>query len=352
METPEVAVKPEQSTFTCEFKGNTHEYFKIWIVNIALTICTLGIYSAWAKVRTRRYFETHTFVNGANFDYHANPLSILKGRLIMGALFLTYTVGGKISPAFSGVAAVLFTAVFPWILVRSMIFNLSNTSYRGVRFGFDGSVKESYRVYLKTILFTIVTFGFGYPKTVEWNKKYLIDHSRYGKSRFLLNLQNESFFPIYYQSILFYLMAAIPTGVIAFIITKIATAADPTLGKMMIGFSLVFVFYLSAIVAWSFIFASSFILEGNHLEIGPFKTKAGNTATPLLFVYITNILACAFTLGLLYPWARVRLTKEKLKLLVIEGPAAGVDTFESGELAPQGASADAASDFFNIDLGF
>ena len=39
-----------------EFRGDGAEYFKIWIVNILLTIVTLGIYSAWAKVRNNRYF--------------------------------------------------------------------------------------------------------------------------------------------------------------------------------------------------------------------------------------------------------------------------------------------------------
>src|SRR6059058_745587 len=34
-----------------EFTADPKEYFRIWIVNLALTIVTLGIYSAWAKVR-------------------------------------------------------------------------------------------------------------------------------------------------------------------------------------------------------------------------------------------------------------------------------------------------------------
>ncbi|MDX2410346.1 MAG: DUF898 family protein [Woeseiaceae bacterium] len=32
-------------TATVRFTGNAGEYFKIWIVNIALTVVTLGIYS-------------------------------------------------------------------------------------------------------------------------------------------------------------------------------------------------------------------------------------------------------------------------------------------------------------------
>jgi uncharacterized membrane protein YjgN (DUF898 family) len=40
-----------------EFRGTGGEYFRIWIVNLLLTILTLGIYSAWAKVRQLRYLD-------------------------------------------------------------------------------------------------------------------------------------------------------------------------------------------------------------------------------------------------------------------------------------------------------
>src|SRR6266404_7232639 len=70
-----------------EFTAHAGEYFRIWIVNLALTIVTLGIYSAWAKVRKRRYFYGHTRIDGESFEYRANPVAILKGRLIAVALF-------------------------------------------------------------------------------------------------------------------------------------------------------------------------------------------------------------------------------------------------------------------------
>ena len=43
-----------------EFTGTAGEYFRIWIVNIALTVVTLGIYGAWAN----QEFDTgiNTFV--------------------------------------------------------------------------------------------------------------------------------------------------------------------------------------------------------------------------------------------------------------------------------------------------
>ena len=47
---------PATSIEPFRFTGTAREYFGIWIVNILLTIVTLGIYSAWAKVRRMRYF--------------------------------------------------------------------------------------------------------------------------------------------------------------------------------------------------------------------------------------------------------------------------------------------------------
>lgn len=64
------------------FHGNGKEYFGIWIVNILLTIVTLGIYSAWAKVRNLQYFYGNTELDGASFQFLAKPVTILKGRLI------------------------------------------------------------------------------------------------------------------------------------------------------------------------------------------------------------------------------------------------------------------------------
>ena len=54
-----------------EFRGNGGEYFRIWIVNLLLTIVTLGIYSAWAKVRRLRYFYGNTYLDGHPFEFQA-----------------------------------------------------------------------------------------------------------------------------------------------------------------------------------------------------------------------------------------------------------------------------------------
>ena len=51
----EIPPQPAETFHPVEFTATASEYFRIWIVNVALTIVTLGIYSAWAKARKRRY---------------------------------------------------------------------------------------------------------------------------------------------------------------------------------------------------------------------------------------------------------------------------------------------------------
>ncbi|MGA3159250.1 MAG: DUF898 family protein, partial [Steroidobacteraceae bacterium] len=55
---------PPAVLFPAEFRGEGGEYFRIWIVNLLLTLLTLGIYSAWAKVRKQRYLYSNTSVAG------------------------------------------------------------------------------------------------------------------------------------------------------------------------------------------------------------------------------------------------------------------------------------------------
>jgi uncharacterized membrane protein YjgN (DUF898 family) len=49
-----IPAQPAGDSIALEFTGCAGEYFRIWIVNVCLSVLTLGIYSAWAKVRRKR----------------------------------------------------------------------------------------------------------------------------------------------------------------------------------------------------------------------------------------------------------------------------------------------------------
>ena len=80
------------------YTGDSSEYFKIWIVNIFLTIITLGIYSAWAKVINTKYIYQNINIDGHRLDYIADPLSILIGRLIATVFLVAFVLVANFFP--------------------------------------------------------------------------------------------------------------------------------------------------------------------------------------------------------------------------------------------------------------
>ena len=129
-------MRREQFTFT----GTTREYFGIWIVNVLLTIVTLGVYSAWAKVRRQRYFYGNTWLAGASFDYHARPVRILIGRLIVLGVLVAYNLALQFQPILGGLIAVALIFAAPWFVMRGLRFSARVTSYRNIRFDFTGNM--------------------------------------------------------------------------------------------------------------------------------------------------------------------------------------------------------------------
>jgi uncharacterized membrane protein YjgN (DUF898 family) len=67
-----MVAQPGDAAVALRFTGQAGEYFRIWIVNVCLSIVTLGIYSAWAKVRRKRYFYGNTLLKDAAFEYLAD----------------------------------------------------------------------------------------------------------------------------------------------------------------------------------------------------------------------------------------------------------------------------------------
>lgn len=141
------------------FHGTGFEYFKIWIVNILLSIITLGIYSAWGKVRVLKFFSGSTELDKARFNFHGNPIAILKGRAVAFILFLIGSFSFQLHPFAGLVGIILFYLVLPFLVAKSLKFRIGNTSYRNIRFSFRGLIKDAYKVYLKYLIVPIIAMS-------------------------------------------------------------------------------------------------------------------------------------------------------------------------------------------------
>ena len=161
-------VTPQPDALRFRFDGDGKTYFKLWAVNLLLTIATVGIYGAWAKVRNRRYIYGNTYLHGSSFDYHANPRSILVARMFVIAIYITLSAAGVrflldagvrdwLEQIFIGLwvdwpviqaAFSILLLFYAWAFARGMAFNARNSSWRNVRFSF----RKKWRLPLYAVL--------------------------------------------------------------------------------------------------------------------------------------------------------------------------------------------------------
>jgi len=342
---------PAESTRTAmRFEGTASEYFKIWIVNTALTIVTLGIFSAWAKVRSKRYFYGNTFVGAHAFDYHAAPLRILLGRAIAFGLLLAYSLTAAFSPRLIGFWYLLFLAALPWLIKSSLRFAARNTSYSNVRFDFHGTYWGALKAFVFWQLLAAVTLFTTLPFAHRARDYYNINNHNFGETAFNAAIPVGKLYKIYLVGLALmigaFVVAMLPYGLLTG--TRAQVGGMPwtlTIGAT----SLVAIVLVLGIP--TFIGAMTLNLALNNTRLGTsFKFESSLSPDRLTWIVISNMLATAVTLGLLYPWGRVRRARYLATCITAIGPADVAD-FRS-TFAPAGnAVGEEIAGFFDIDFG-
>jgi len=214
------------------FQGKASEYFGIWIVNLLLTLLTLGIYSAWAKVRRKKYFYNNTLIQNVGFDYHAKPTAILKGRIIAFVFFVGYSMSANVHPILPALFMLILFTALPWLVVRGSLFNAHNTSHRGLRFDFVGTLRGATRVYIVLPLVTLLTFGLGAPYAAHERKQFSVNNHKFGLSPFVMQPRVKEFYKVYLKLMLIpiliiAILAAIAIPAYQHYVKKAAAHATP-----------------------------------------------------------------------------------------------------------------------------
>ena len=339
---------PAAAPARVEFHGRGGEYFRIWIVNLALTLATLGIYSPWAKVRREQYFHRNTRLAGAGFDYDARPIAILRGRILAIALLVLLQLGSRASPLVSAFASVAFVAALPWMLTAALRFRLHHTLHRGLRFGFHGRLAEAARAFLLWPLAGAATLGLLAPVAIQRRQRFVYGRSAFGGSRFESDLSAPSVYGICLGT------SGILAGVlVAAVAAHFALAGVPLLGpEPFAGLALAAAALLAAFVAAGAYFRVRLHnLVWNGLRLGPHRFRSRQTLASLLALELGNLLATVATLGLFRPFAQVRAARwraERTELL----PGASLDEFVAGAARTEGAAADEIAELFGFDVGF
>lgn len=364
-----------------EFTGAGSEYFRIWVVNLLLTILTLGIYSAWAKVRRLQYFYRNTRLAGAIFDYHGDPKAILKGRILALFLLAAYKISYDLSLAAAIVVALILAAVMPWLLARAFRFKLANSSYRGVRFHFRATAGDAYRalllfpvmlamtglfvwslatsfsrspgigVILLVVLLPLLAVAAVVPLAHYSLKRYQHDNADYGQTPFFFHGRAGGFFKIYGKAIGFFFLGSIPAAIFGMLTAKgyALLAATP--------FGWMFTLLYGLLSAYAFyLFVRAYLesrvqnLVWNNTELGDHRFQSGTSARKLLWLHASNLALITVTFGLYKPFAAVRLAKYRVESMVFL-PSGDLEEFMADQSADApGAIGQEVGDLFDIDI--
>jgi uncharacterized membrane protein YjgN (DUF898 family) len=369
------------------FTGSGSEYFRIWLVNLLLTLVTFGIYYPWAKVRRLRYFYGNTVVGGEPLDFHADPKKMFKGYVLVGILFLLYSKAGEFSPTAGFVAFLIVMAIGPALLRSSICFRMANTSWRGLRFHFTGSTGGVYKAVLPLLVPSAIFSGaliwVDNPETppmwyfyslaavtagamllgpwLLWNLKQY-QHNHYG----LASLQTS--FKASLGS--FYLLALKTVGVA---LVAIGLSVGLLMGSVYLVSGTVGLGPMKGAGAAAAAFGAAmgvFVgLIAVFVVIKPYVvsrlqnlvwTRTGNSSLrfisalefkSLLWLTIKNWLLIVLTLGFYWPFAAVALARLRLEAVGVRTRMDPDDLVAQLQQQPVEAAGDAAGDFFGIDIG-
>lgn len=179
-----------------EFDGKRGSFAKLLIINGILTILTLGIYRFWAKTKVRKFFWSNVRFLDDPLEYTGTGGELFVGFLIVIAILfpmgLIYTAIGSLVPPDAtelrvGLEVIYYLTIFALLQIgfyRMWRYRMSRTTWRGVRFGLDGSTWTYLKLACGWTLLSAVTLGFAYPWMQVDLWRYQVRHTRIGSEVF------------------------------------------------------------------------------------------------------------------------------------------------------------------------
>jgi uncharacterized membrane protein YjgN (DUF898 family) len=361
-----------QRELRLEFTGDTWEYFRLWTATQALIFLTLGLYAPWARVRRTRYLARHFRLDGVGFEYSANPVAILKGKLIVFSLL---AIGAALSfwnPYL--IAPLILLAFLPlaWLLTHSFRFRWQTFRYRNIAFGFT---PEPMRIFWPVIVMGVATaamfatnaFGGGaagilvlnfaasmllfllaWPYLTSKLLHHRFTNARWGSTPFHLSCTvGEIFKMLFKGGKLFF------TGiVVAFMILSTMALLIKNIDLRSAAQALAYLLLTVCAVAFGRTRRLNYAL--NRLDVGK-RLSFVSTMEPdhAAWRAVRYGLAGVFTLGLAIPWATIDFARWRTQNLTVRLEGDWSDFAPVASVShTKGAVADGLAQEFGIEVGW
>jgi uncharacterized membrane protein YjgN (DUF898 family) len=341
------------------FDGRAGEWFGIWIVNLLLSIVTIGIYSAWAKVRRNKYFYGNTSIGGRKFDYHATGMQILIGRLIVIGAFVVISILSAVVPLLIILVYIGLIFGVPYLIIRATKFQARNTSWSNVRFDFDGDYWDAFLTFVLIPIGVAFTLYLTTPFLSRRINRFLINGHKLGDKALTFAAPIGGFYMAFLLAVGWtvvtgLVIALLSAAPVMTMISEFDAASGPDGEAMMAGVivTAVYGFLFIAILPATILYRSmvrNFVYAHTELEGGHRFTS---TVSPwkMLWIAVSNAVVVICTLGLMLPWAQIRATKYLADQTTVR-PNGSLDDFAGQVQSDSSAIGDAFGDIEGIDIG-
>jgi uncharacterized membrane protein YjgN (DUF898 family) len=328
-----------------QFSGQGGDYFLILLVNHLLSVLTLGVYRAWARVKEYRFLYANTLFDDQPFEFHGKGGEIFRGYLIAGAfLFLIYiaVIVGVLVLALVGAAAAALLKghdglvalgviglvlaalaglelLVAWVAeqahFRGHAYRASRLSLGGVRFRLSGKPADFVRPMIALRFKVLGSCLVLMPRYVFQRQAQIYRRLRYGNLDFGFEGDTQAFFKLWWKG---FALTLLTVGIYA---------------------------------PW-WIAAKERFLYG-CVRLGPDRLAMDVDGESLFGLYVTNFLLVLFTLGFGYAWARARQTRYFAQRLSLQGPLdpASAKAAAAEDLGASGAGMELILDA-GVDWGF
>lgn len=288
--TSEGLLESEELFPDAEFSGTRKPLFWLLLKNALFTIMTLGIYRFWAKTWVRQYYWSNVRVFGDPLEYTGRPIELLVGFLIVLAILLP--MGGIFSslefmaegaaPIFQQALNIAYYFVLYMLIqvafYRLWRFRLTRTTWRGIRFGLDGSAWTYLGLAIMWGCVTVLSLGIAFPWMRAKLIEYRMNNSRFGNTTLTFHMPMQDLWGLFIPWLATYLVFFGATFSLAFfywsdlesIWNMAMETAEPVDLKpgSFVGFGAFFILFLSfpIFLVWYRTRELQFTINGIKLE--------------------------------------------------------------------------------------
>ena len=315
------------------FQARGLDFFWIVLRNLLFTILTLGIYSFWAKVRQRAFIWRATRILDEPLEYTGTGKELFLSFLIVMGFFIILTIVLMLlaflwpqgAPVVHPVLYLGLIYAIHFASYRTLRYRLTRTRWRGIRGNLDGGAAEYALSALGYTLALLATFGILGPWCVSGIVSLQLNNTFFGNRRCSFDGPTRELYVAYY-TVLLATLVLVGAGVfIVYSSTNIPeiTQANPHPDALLkLGYTVIAVYavlfiaimllrtiYQAAFARWFF----------GHLSFGAMRLRSTLTAGALVKLSLGNMLLLACTLGIAYPWVRLRTLRVPLNCIDYAG---------------------------------